>query len=167
MKMLDLTRHAPPGIKLKPELQFIISGFIFSFLGSLLFLQSYNMALQDLYVETVASNVLIQGARMPDFHVLLDGNLNLYIIFALSMFAVIAYNYSYHYRGSKSIYLMRRLPKRWELHRRCLTIPLVSSLMYLLSAVLMLFIFYGIYMEFTPEQCLTPGQLQKLWSVLL
>ncbi len=29
-------------------------------------------------------------------------------------------NYQSHYRGSRSIYLMRRLPDRWELHRRCL-----------------------------------------------
>lgn len=46
----------------------------------------------------------------------------------LAGLALAGYNWACFRRGSRSIYLMRRLPDRWELARRCLTIPLVLIL---------------------------------------
>jgi len=71
-----------------------------------------------------------------------------------------------HYQESRSIYLMRRLPDRGELWRRCLTIPLLG-----LSACILLyggnlFIFYAIYESFIPPQCLQPGQWRMLWEYM-
>lgn len=64
--------------------------------------------------------------------------------------------------GAKSIYLMGRLPDRWELHRRCLTLPLGWLLSAVLLPVLTLLVYYGIYYLITPAACLRPGQLAKL-----
>jgi uncharacterized membrane protein YqhA len=90
-----------------------------------------------------------------------------FLILALCMLALIVYHYAYHYQGSKSIYLMKRLPNRWEMHRRCITLPLLAALICLIAAIAFLLIYFGIYMVFTPKECLTLGQWQKIWSVLL
>lgn len=44
----------------------------------------------------------------------------------LAALLLIPCNYYAFWRGAKSIYLMRRLPDRWELARRCLAIPLLT-----------------------------------------
>jgi amino acid transporter len=104
---------------------------------------------------------------MTDFYAILGGALYGFLILALCMPALILYHYAYHYQGSKNIYLMRRLPNRWELHKRCVTLPLLAALICLLSVLVLLCIYLGIYMTATPRECLTPGQWQKIWSVLL
>ncbi len=43
---------------------------------------------------------------------------------ALGAVALGAWMYYSHYQNSQSVYLMRRLPDKWEYHRRCLTLPL-------------------------------------------
>ena len=76
------------------------------------------------------------------------------------------WHYAYHYQGSRSVYLMRRLPDRWEYHRRCLAIPAatVAATAVLLAGSLALF--YGAYMLFTPAACVVPGQWAEIWRVL-
>ena len=56
---------------------------------------------------------------------------------------------------------MRRLPDRWEYHRRCLTIPLLAILSALVLIVVLIGLFYALYLHATPEQCLQPNQ----WEV--
>ena len=82
---------------------------------------------------------------------------------SLCLVLLAAYHYAYHRQGSKSIYLMRRLPSKLELHRRCLTLPIAGILIALLTAFLLLLIYYAVYMNVTPAECLMPGQWQKLW----
>lgn len=100
---------------------------------------------------------------MPFYHELSGGAFTLFLIFALSMAGFIIYHYLSHYQGSKSIYLMRRLPDRWELHHRCLTLPLTGALIYLGCALFLLLVYFCIYLIVTPAQCLIPGQ----WPLLL
>lgn len=82
----------------------------------------------------------------------------------LAALLLIPCNYYAFWRGAKSIYLMRRLPDRWELARRCLAIPLFTVACALLLVVILLPAFYGIYLHLTPEDALRPGQLDKLWD---
>ena len=72
-----------------------------------------------------------------------------------------AYNYSGFRNGSKSYYLMRRLPDKWEYHRRCLALPLAATLAGLVLIPVLMGLFYVLYLHATPEQCLQPGQ----WEV--
>ena len=65
-----------------------------------------------------------------------------------------------------SIYLMRRLPDRWELHRRCLVFPFAGLVLCVAAAFLTVVLCYACYMIATPEICLTPGQWQKYWRFL-
>ena len=65
-------------------------------------------------------------------------------------------NYQSHYRGSRSIYIMRRLPDRWEFHRRCLILPLLelAAVLFLLAALTVGF--YFLYRGRAPEGSLPP-----------
>lgn len=163
----SLVRHVPPGVNLNQELGWFAGGIGVSLLYSLGFLIRYGNEYESLFSWDGLAKVLNTSAVMPDFVQILGGSLNGFLVLALCMAAVAAYHYSYHYQGSKSIYLMRRLPDRWELPRRCLTMPLMGILACLCVALLLLLIYYGVYMAFTPRACLAPYQWQKIWSVLL
>ncbi|NLB89630.1 MAG: hypothetical protein GX786_00185 [Clostridiales bacterium] len=169
MKKPNMIRWAPPGLNLKPEKQFFFIGMLCAVLYSFMFFIRYGNARFDLYIYSPASNtrILIPGAVMPDFYLLLEYYWAGLAVLAICMLALIIYHYVYHWQGSKSIYLMRRLPNRFELHRRCLTLPLIGIFTCLLTAIILLLLFYGTYVAFTPKECLTPDQWQKIWSVIL
>jgi len=76
-------------------------------------------------------------------------------------------HYQYHHRVSKSIYTMKRLPNRWELHRRCWSLPLCCFAAVLLTGFLLLLVYYAVYLLVTPAENLAPDQWKKLWSVIL
>ena len=86
------------------------------------------------------------GHSMADFYKVLGNALFWFPIVILIMLAAIIMHYAHHHSGSKSIYTMRRLPDRWELHRRCIAAPAVSVLISIGVAALLFFIFYGVYM---------------------
>lgn len=65
-------------------------------------------------------------------------------------------NYQSHYKDSRSIYLMRRLPDRWELHRRCLILPLLELAMTLFLLAALTVGFYFLYRGRAPEGSLPP-----------
>lgn len=164
-----ITRYVPLGIALKPELGFIGAGMGGSLVYSLSFVVRYLNARITLYEWRKGEGgkmikQLSAGAVMPDFAGILEDALYGFGILSLCMLLVALYHYFYHYQESKSVYLMRRLPDRWEWHRRCLTLPAAVMVLCLLTALLLLLIFFGIYMIGTPQECLTPGQWAKLWQ---
>ena len=165
---INLSRYAPPGFELRTELQFFIAGMALATLHSLSFLTRFAHAKSDLYGRIGTDRYLLPGAVMPDFHTLVGKALIGFLVLAIWWILVfVSAHYGYHFAGSKSIYLMRRLPDRWELHRRCWTLPLLVVLLCLLTATILFLVYYGIYMAATPKECLTPHQWQKIWSVLL
>lgn len=167
MKKIDLTRHAPLGIRLDWEIQFFAAGWIGSALYSFGFLLKYYNLLSDLYIYRSGSTRELDLSRvMPDFYTVLDDSLRFYLIFALCMLLLIIYHYAFHHMGSKSIYTMRRLPNKWELHRRCLALPIASALILLAAAGITMLLWFAVYMLCTPEQCLTPNQWAKLWEAI-
>ena len=164
MGKLKLGRYAPLGMSLKTELGLFVGGMAYSIIFSLFFLIRYMDARSDLYEWHLGIAYRIPGAVMPDFVTLLDDKLHGFGLLALCMVGFAAYHYLYHYQGSKSTYLMRRLPNKMEWHRRCLTLPVAAILLCALTAFLLLLIFFAVYMFCTPQECLTPGQWQKLWQ---
>lgn len=157
MKKLDLTRWVPPGMELGFWKQFFCSGLFFSAFYSLTFLMEFRHEWEGLWRDMDRSE-LWENARMVPFFQLLDKALLGYLVVAVGMLAMAGYSYSYFYQGSRSIYLMRRLPDFWELPRRCLVVPGVGILICGGLALLNLALYYGIYIFFTPVECL-PGVL--------
>lgn len=163
---IKLDCYVPLGVNYRYELQWIAYGLLASFLYSLGFLISYTNHYKSLFVWVGTEKILQQGAVMPDFIEILGRSLIGYFILALCMIAILVYHYAYHYQGGRSIYLMKRLPSRLELLRRCVTLPILAAALIICMAIVLLLIYYGIYMIFTPKICLTPDQWQKIWSVI-
>lgn len=164
---IDLTRYAPPGVDIYREKKWFVAGMLTGVFCSMDFFIRYFNRRANLYIRAGTKMVLDTNAVMPDFAEVLGGSLLFFLIPAVFMAATALYHYAYHYQGSRSIYLMRRLPDRLELHRRCLTLPLLAILLCLLTCFSLLLVYFWIYMTFTPKDCLTPGQWWKIWSVLL
>ena len=131
-----------------------------------------NDAVVTLYSGAVGESPLLEGAKMKYFAYIICGNDPAYSWYGLPVFshftllflvaAILSFvNYSGFRNGSKSCYLMRRLPDQWEYHRRCLALPLLAILAGLVSIPLLIGLFYALYLHATPAQCLQPDQ----WEV--
>ena len=161
-----LARNLPPGYEFKNEVKAVsvsfAGGVIISLFG---FFIEYSSARQFLYLQTGTVRILDENAVMPDFVYILGGKLNILLILAGLAFVISsAIHYAYFHSGSKSFYLMLRLPHRFELHKRSMLIPLIYALMFLLAAAILLLVYYAAYMTKTPEPCLRPDQWRKIWQ---
>lgn len=150
-----LEKILPPGINLKKGLIFYTCGVVCAFFYSLIFVVGYSIYRESLYTTFNGEKILANdGLMMPPFDELISGSMNGFIALALIMIVIIFENYAYHRRNSKSVYLMRRLPSRWERHIRCISLPLIGAAIALVMAVILYFVYFGIYMWCTPPQCL-------------
>lgn len=168
--MIDLTRYTPPGYDTKSERSIFIAGLALSTLYSLGFFYRLLGALDHIYgydPET-RTRVLLIDARMEDFAALADGFfLGFWLTALIFIFVFIPVRYAYfRQNGSRADYLMHRLP-RAELHRRCLTVPIITAAVILLCAAVLLLLYFAIYHLATPAEALTPGQWYKIWEELL
>lgn len=164
VKEKQIIAFVPLGIDLQQELKWITILLAVSFLYSMTFLIYLSNAYHELFAYIAGKKVMIDGVIMPDFVELLGNSLSGFLITALSMAGLLGYHYLYHFQGSKSIYLMKRLPDRMELWKRCLGLPVLSAVLSLCIAVLLLIVYFGIYLLVTPEVCLTPDQWRKIWD---
>ena len=163
MKKIDLSRYAPLGINVRSEWLGYAAGLVVAIVYSMIYLLRYFNARQNLYEWTLKGWQLRDGAIMPDFAALMEGMLLVFAVIALTMLGLAAYHYIYHRIDTKSYYVMRRLPSRWELHKRCLTLPVAGLLICGAAALIVILIYYWIYMGCTPKECLMPGQWAIFW----
>lgn len=164
----DLSYYAPPGMELNQEKRVFIIGMVMATIFSfLIFGIEFTDCLEKLYWKNGAERTVIPGAMMTNFVELFGESVLGFKIVAALMIAAAVMHYAYHTLESKSIYTMRRLPSVWELHRRCLTLPICGVIISMVTAFAILLICYGFYVGLTPEECLLPGQWQKIWKWLL
>ena len=90
---------------------------------SLLFVIRYGNARSNLWGYLNGKHQRIPGRMMLEFGELMQGVFLPLAVIAFGFVVVAVLFYLYHYQGCRSIYTMRRLPNRWELWRRCLTMP--------------------------------------------
>lgn len=159
---INWERHCPPGFDVKLELSMFAGALIISCLWSLSYIASFLDAVH--YLGEWERHI-------PYFYELLRKSFFCFPIALAFMLASVILNYAHYYSGSKSIYLMRRLPNRWELHRRSLELPILAAALTLISAAVLLFIYYGIYMLWINKHGyhLYANQLELLlknWSVM-
>lgn len=147
-----LDAWTPPGIRAAAEIKWIAAGLSLSFLYSLKFVFHFLSHRSDLLwmVENVPP-LQMPEVSMPGFFALLDHGLAGFAAVAVCMAGLALYHWFYHYQGSKSIYLMRRLPQRWELLRRCAALPALGAAACLFTALLLLALYCAIYLLFTPD----------------
>ena len=153
---IPIERYAPPGVDVQQEVERTVWGLIAAAVLSLRFLLAYlgsRSELSDVLPNGV--RVLEEHAMMPTFQDLFSWSFLGFGIFLLAMAAVAAMHVAYHYQGgSRPIYLMRRLPDRWEYWRRCLALPAAGALCALAVMAVLLGIYLAVYLNCTPAQCL-------------
>ena len=149
-----LERCVPLDCDGETESKWILTGMVVSFLMNFRFLIAYLSARSRLFPYVNGRKVFWEGAKIEPFGSLLGFSLWGCLLGAAAMVVLAAWHYSVHYRGTKSIYTMRRLPDRWELHRRCLTVPALGAAAFLLEAALLWGIDFAIYRLATPAQAL-------------
>jgi hypothetical protein len=163
--ILWIERHCPPGINGKGHFQSLLSfSCVFAVIMIFHFGQAYYSSYCDLFIKVLGQKMLDPNAVIPDF-VFLHAPIFPYILSYTLVVLFLAFTYhSTYYRGSKSIYLMKRLPNPWERWRLCLTLPTLALLFFLLILVVMLLLTFAFYLLFTPESALSPQQGQKFWA---
>jgi hypothetical protein len=160
-----LERFSPPGLDVAREVRALRTGGVVAFIFSLTFFLRFFPARQALFRWDGLTYVLVSGEQMADFSVVLGSALYGFYILAVAALLTAALRRAYFEQDSKSIYTMRRLPRR-ETAQRCLVLPVLYALAALAAAFLLLCLYYFFYMAVTPAQCLPPHQWQRIWSVL-
>ena len=160
MKKPDLSRYIPLGRKTSQPMQGGIFMLVVATLRAVVELMDNYLSARDRLFETVRVSMtlvyreLIPGAIIRPFSSLIQSSLDFFPWFWAFMLWEVIDCYLYHRKETKSIYLMRRLPDKWELHRRCWGRPLIYVVgSILLMAVILLF-YYAVYLVFTPKECL-------------
>ena len=95
------------------------------------------------------------GYRIMDyFSDIMGSGLAGFPVMWLCLAALAVWHYAYHRQGSRADYTMRRISSRWELHRRCLTIPVTGIVLALALARGLYQLYWWMYLTFTPPECL-------------
>lgn len=174
MKRYRLTDLIPPWAAPRKHLALCLGGLGAAALLSLcLFLSQFSLARKLLYTGVPGKSPLEPGAQMAYFADLIGAHgyvTNVFsqpvffpfLLLALGAACLALVNFSGFRSGTRSSYLMRRLPDRWEYPRRCLAIPVLTVLLSLVLLPVLTGLFYAIYVRFTPAQCLRPDQWPQL-----
>ena len=85
-----------------------------------------------------------------------------FLLLAICMPLLAGVHYFYHFHDGRSIYLMRRLPDRWELHRRCLFLPLAGLLAAGILSLALAVTYFFLYRWAIPEE-LIPAPEGQGW----
>lgn len=105
----------------------------------------YGMV-RDLYVYAGRERMLREDAEAVPFWQLTRGHWMPYMPYCLFLIAVMLYHYSYYYRETKSIYLMRRLPAKGAVTWSCVRGPLLGMAAGAAAFGLLQLLYYGIYL---------------------
>lgn len=151
-------KHFPPGMDMETEKLFFGLGMCGAFFYSWTFVWRYLQARAELYLYSDGKYILVEQRVMADFSELLGNALIGFWLVAIGLVGFAVLHYLHFWQGSKSIYLMKRLPDKMELHKRALTLPILALLICVVTAFLLLVSYYGLYRVATPKQCIPVNQ---------
>lgn len=156
-----LHEHAPAGRDLTQDFILYGVGLGFAWLFSVGFWVDLQNTLDEFSRISLTDG---QALAMPSFAALLGHWMILFPAVAVLCLGFIPSYYLMHYGESRSVYLMRRIPKRWALHRRCITLPLCMAGLTLVLGGLLLAFYYHHYCQMVPAALWQGGQLNLLWE---
>ena len=149
----NLERYAPLGISLSSEIFYYKLIMIISTLWSMQFIVRYLQELNELYYRE-RHTIFRDDIQIVSFEHLMNGVFFLFGVAFIYAIIISVYHYFYHYQGSKMMYLMKRLPNKWELHKRCLVLPIVAVAFTIGYIWILRILYYAIYLICTPQRYL-------------
>ena len=160
MKKRKLHQLVPPGVDGEKHADRLYTGLILS--GIISFMGFFTTIVVHLsYPYSYGHPEFLATLLFPLL------GISIYFGFVYVVIAAVILAISYYRsfsQGSEALYLMRRLPDRWELARRCLTLPLATIALSALSIVVLTLIYFVIYCLMTPEEVSVIEQLQNVIS---
>ena len=166
-KIKNFIEHSvPPGVQTSLIWKYMIFGCLGSLIYSFGFWGRYFDSYWDLFVR-VGNETVLSGKMMPSFDSLYQSDMLGFKLCAVWCVAFVIHYYTYYRQGSKSVYLMKRLPSRLERHRRAFTIPCLMALGFLVLAALTVLVYFALYLIATPKECLLPADPHSIWRILL
>lgn len=158
MKRLDFKRYTPPERGASGWIVMSRIALGIAVLATLYFFTDFFNAVNRLYPYTpyapYTQRTPIPGAVIAPFETLIYGKFYWFRIYWFCLLGEVWDCYGSFRRGSRSIYLMRRLPDKWELHRRCWGRPLIFFVQSLALMACLTAFYFLIYLVFTPKGCL-------------
>lgn len=127
-------------------------------LSASLFVYRFGSAVDSLYDRRrgFPDRALTPGTVILPYPQVLGGCLIFFAVVALALALLPVAHFLFHRQGARSDYLMRRLPQRWELAKRCLAGTTVLLAATALIAALLFVLFFICYLAFTPAGHLPP-----------
>ncbi len=123
----------PVGINVRTELSAILAALSAAVLWSL---TAVVRIVDHMNGLTYTSSYGAKAITFSPYRVLLGPALDGFFLVALVLVSLALGHYLYHRRGARTDYLMRRLPRPWEYHLRCLALPVLGILLALALAAL-------------------------------
>ena len=150
----NLYKYVPLGLDAEKEIRYFITAIISAAFFSTPIIWRFASYYNGLFYSSGTHKVVYPGAVMAPFRDIIGIFMLGFPVAAAYILGFMVFHYSYHTMGSKSIYLMKRLPDSRELHRRCLTLPLIALAVTVVTFLLLLGAYYAMYILITPDQCL-------------
>lgn len=153
-KHFSMAMYFPPGYEYEKEKN---AALLLLGIGaglSLRFFTDLFAAAEKLYETVLGRRVLKAGVQAVPFAQLVQGHWVFYIPLLFLLFTAIPWRYFYYYHATKSIYLMRRLPRHSILFKSCTqgSVLLAGTSAALLTILYLLY--YGFYWLVIPAECL-------------
>ena len=151
-----LQKLCPPGYELTKEYRIFWCWFTIGILYSMQFFINYMNAYDSLfyYSGSTRTRVLKLDMRMPGYLELVEDAFDVLLFGSVFLIFVFAMHYDYYRRGSKPIYLMRRLDDQRLLRKTYLGTLCIYGLIFLITGVTLLILYYMVYRFMTPQMCL-------------
>ena len=159
-KSMDWDRLVPVGLNGRRTARQTAAGLSLAALWSVLcFLSGYLPRLGDIhrYIRWGGPKTIL----MDHFSALIRHTGLGFQILAAALVLLAAGHGLHHCRESRSIYLMRRLPDKWDLWRRCLALPALGLACCAVLAVLLVLLYFFIYRFCTPSEYCAPAEAQE------
>ena len=150
-----LERCYPLGYDYRPEI--IITALMCIFISAWSFFMYRAVLMFNLGPVTAGREdgvrIIVETAeyRVPAFIYGLEALQVFALVFIFALLTAV-YRYFYHYQHSKSIYLMKRLPKRRELYKRCFMGCVIISAICLAVMLGLVAVCYAEYIREIPEE---------------
>lgn len=166
LKTIDWDRLVPVGQNGRRTARWIAADLAMAVLWSVLcFLMGYLPRLRDIrhYIRWGGPKTIL----MDHFAALIRHTALGFQVLSAALLLMAVSHYLYHYREGRSIYLMRRLPDRRDLWRRCLALPLLGLAGCALLYLVLLLIYFAVYRACTPPGYCAPAEAQEGLYLLL
>lgn len=146
---------APPGANIERLRNVLVTGLILCSLAMFVqFVATWNTACQNLYGWIGTERQRLPGAELPTFLYLIRGTYQWFAAVVIAAVFVVIDNYTCYYRESRSIYVMKRLPKWSEIHKRAWPLPLFACITAGVVIVLTTLLCMLVYRVCSPADCL-------------